>query len=61
MYRTICYKIYWYLEKKICPGLKFAQYLYEDKLFDLINETVDWIDLGCGRKLLPDWRKENEI
>ena len=60
MYRKICYKLYWFVENVICPGLKFSQYLYEDKLLTLTNETSCWIDLGCGRKLLPDWRYDSE-
>ncbi|MFQ5752951.1 MAG: class I SAM-dependent methyltransferase [bacterium] len=59
-YRDICYQIYWKLESKIAPTLKYSQAIYESVLNEYIHENCKWLDLGCGHNLLPPWRYEQE-
>ena len=58
--RSTLFEIYRALEQAIVPGLKYAQYLYEDVLDSHVNGDVDWLDVGCGHHILPVWRAEHE-
>jgi SAM-dependent methyltransferase len=58
--RRELFAIYHALEQKLVPGLKYIQYVYEEVLESHINGATDWLDIGCGRKLLPAWRLEEE-
>lgn len=60
-YRDICFKMYWKLESKIAPNLKHSQEMYESILKKSLNENCKWLDLGCGHRLLPPWRYEQEL
>jgi ubiquinone/menaquinone biosynthesis C-methylase UbiE len=44
----------------IVPSLKYSQLLYEEVLFEHSKGKKTWLDLGCGRELLPSWRREQE-
>ena len=57
--RTL-WSTYWWLERRIAPGLRFAQSEFEDRLFASVAEGCSWLDLGCGRALLPEWRGDRE-
>lgn len=59
-YRDICFKIYWKLQSKIVPTLKYSQAIYERVLKECLNKNCKWLDLGCGHHLLPPWRYEQE-
>lgn len=48
------------MERRLVPGLETSQRSYERALDALVPEGVDWLDLGCGRGLLPPWRQEAE-
>ena len=54
------YKIYWWLEKIIAPGLQYSQNIYEKVLNDNCAAGIKWLDLGCGHHILPQWRLEQE-
>jgi len=55
-------RVYWKLQRTIVPKLRYSQYLYEDILAGEANSGITWLDLGCGRQLLPEWRaKEEEV
>lgn len=54
------YKIYGFAKNKIVPDLKYSQELYEDVLTAVVGENINWLDLGCGHQLLPQWRFEQE-
>jgi len=41
------------LERIILPGLRWNQEVYATWLRSYIDETTDWLDAGCGRRLLP--------
>lgn len=48
------------MERRLVPGLETSQRSYERALDALVPPGVDWLDLGCGRGLLPPWRQEAE-
>lgn len=53
--RDYCYKLYWKLESKLVPGLRNSQYIYADKLSELVPTGGRWLELGCGHQILPSW------
>ena len=53
--RDFCYKIYWQLEKRMVPGLRNSQYLYQEILESHVPANGRWLELGCGHQILPDW------
>jgi SAM-dependent methyltransferase len=53
-------KLYWWMEPKLAPGVRYAQATFEDALFDTVRDGCMWLDLGCGHTLLPQWRAEAE-
>jgi len=61
--RRLLFRIYWWLEKRIAPGTRSSQYEYADVFRAEIQERHDWLDIGCGRRPLPDWmgRQQDEI
>jgi len=60
MSRNILYNAYAGLEQRIAPGLRYSQDEYEDVLRRYVNGETTWLDLGCGRRLLPAWRADSE-
>ncbi|HEX9565324.1 MAG TPA: class I SAM-dependent methyltransferase [Gemmatimonadaceae bacterium] len=53
-------KTYWRLEKRLVPNLRYSQSHYEEHLFRWIRDGAGWLDVGCGRRLLPPWRLDAE-
>ena len=47
--------IYWWLEKRIDARTKSSQYLYSETLRSHLGVGRRWLDVGCGRQVLPDW------
>jgi len=41
--------------KFICPGLRNSQFAYREALQEVVRPGVNWLDLGCGHQLFPDW------
>ena len=58
--RKACFRFYWRAEKLIAPTLRYSEALYEEVLWKCSNDIGSWLDLGCGHKLLPLWRFEQE-
>jgi SAM-dependent methyltransferase len=58
--KTLAIKLYWQLHAIYAPETRFAQELYADVLFRYVRRDTDWLDLGCGRKLLPEWYGDRE-
>ena len=58
--RSLLFKIYWALEKVLVPDLKYAHYLYEQVLKSHVAGDTEWLDVGCGHQILPQWRAEQE-
>ena len=54
------FRAYWKLEKLLVPGLSSSQTRYEETLGRYVTPSVRWLDLGCGRRLLPEWRRDAE-
>ncbi len=59
-WRDTAFRIYWWLEKRIAPEIRYAQYYYEETLFDIAPPGAIWLDVGCGHQLLPEWRLQQE-
>jgi SAM-dependent methyltransferase len=59
--RRHLYRAYWKLEQRIAPGLRYSQTHYENILGRHVTSSTRWLDLGCGRHLLPAWRHEAEV
>src|SRR2546422_921251 len=58
--RDRLFRIYWRLERRVAPGLEYAQARYERMLFNVVRPGSHWLDLGCGHTLLPKWRAKTE-
>ena len=54
------FQLYWSSRRLIAPRLRFSQELYEELLKLYVKPDMTWLDLGCGRRLLPSWRSEEE-
>jgi ubiquinone/menaquinone biosynthesis C-methylase UbiE len=61
MRRRLLFRWYWWLERRIAPGLKPSQEVYEEALAERVGPTTRWLDLGCGNRVLPDWRRDAEL
>ena len=48
------------MEKHIVPDLTYSQTQYEAVLRRYVTPATRWLDLGCGRHLLPEWRDQQE-
>lgn len=53
--RTKLYELSSWLQRRIVPRLANSQYMYLQALSSALNEHTDWLDLGCGHQLLPEW------
>ena len=51
---------YFAIQRRIVPGLKYSQSIYEEVLDEFVSEGIKWLDAGCGHQLLPEWRFEQE-
>jgi len=58
--RKYRYRTYARLEQRIAPGLRYSQDEYEAVLERHVTASTRWLDLGCGRRLLPTWRADAE-
>ena len=58
--RLALMRIYWWLERRIAPGIRYSQLEYEEVLRENVVAGARWLDLGCGHRLLPTYRAEIE-
>jgi SAM-dependent methyltransferase len=58
--RATLFSIYGRLRDTIAPGLRYSQHFYEQQLAASTAPAVDWLDLGCGHRVLPEWRGDAE-
>src|SRR5438477_9408086 len=58
--RKIFYKIYWKFERMLVPGLRFSQDAYAEALESQVTTRPVWLDLGCGRRMFPEWMVEQQ-
>jgi ubiquinone/menaquinone biosynthesis C-methylase UbiE len=54
------YRFYFGLQRIIAPELRYCQEVYEDVLCEAVKPETRWLDLGCGHKVLPEWRSDQE-
>ena len=48
------------LQRIIAPSIRYSQAAYESALQQQVQCDTRWLDLGCGHKVLPPWRFEEE-
>lgn len=48
------------MHRRIAPTVRYSQIHYEEFLFRRASHATAWLDLGCGHRLLPDWRARAE-
>src|SRR5579859_3009946 len=53
-------KVYWWLEKRICPRLRYSQVHYHKTLDRLIAANSSWLELGCGHQMFAAWMINEE-
>jgi ubiquinone/menaquinone biosynthesis C-methylase UbiE len=53
-------RFYKMMERRILPGLQYSQHRYEELLGTRVKAGVDWLDIGCGRRMLPLDREPQE-
>jgi ubiquinone/menaquinone biosynthesis C-methylase UbiE len=58
--RDTCFRIYWTLRRLVAPRLRSSQDAYAELLRAQVHGNVEWLDLGCGHQVLPDWHAEAE-
>lgn len=58
--RKACDRFYEAARRIIAPDLKYSQWAYEAALWERSAGKDRWLDLGCGRCLLPAWRRDDE-
>jgi ubiquinone/menaquinone biosynthesis C-methylase UbiE len=54
------YRLSTRIQRKLVPELRYCQYVYEDVLEEHVSPETEWLDLGCGWHLLPQWRSREE-
>jgi SAM-dependent methyltransferase len=58
--RDLLYSSYFQLERRIAPEVRYAQSHYEEMLDRHVEVGARWLDVGCGRRLLPPWSESRE-
>ena len=48
------------LQRFIAPGLRYSQALFEEQLEIHVRRASRWLDLGCGHRVLSEWRAAAE-
>jgi SAM-dependent methyltransferase len=59
MLRDTLEHFYWWSQDRIVPGLRSSQYAYAEVLTASLDRDVAWLDLGCGRRPLPNWMPQS--
>jgi SAM-dependent methyltransferase len=60
-FRAKLYQLSGFLQHQITPGLQYSQDVFEARLRPLVREAKSWLDLGCGHRLLPEWKEAAEV
>jgi ubiquinone/menaquinone biosynthesis C-methylase UbiE len=53
--RKFSFRFYERVQPWIAPGLRNAQFAYRDLLEAHVKVASRWLDIGCGRRLFPEW------
>jgi SAM-dependent methyltransferase len=48
------------MRRALAPRVRYSQEEYEEVLRAHVERATAWLDLGCGRRILPSWRGEAE-
>ncbi len=56
--RPLLFKIYWWLEARLVPGLRPSQYAFAEMLEKQLATRSVWLEVGCGRAPFPWWMPE---
>jgi ubiquinone/menaquinone biosynthesis C-methylase UbiE len=54
-FRERSFRFYNRVQPFIAPGLRNAQFAYKEVLERRVKMADRWLDLGCGRRLFPEW------
>ena len=54
MIRKRLLRTYWWLERRITPGVKSSQDTYAQLVKAHVTDTTRWLDLGCGHQFWPE-------
>jgi 2-polyprenyl-3-methyl-5-hydroxy-6-metoxy-1,4-benzoquinol methylase len=49
------------MQNLVVPDLRNSQYMYREFLEKYINHNSNWLDLGCGHQILPDWMPDSVL
>jgi len=58
--RDWLYAGYFRMERSLTSHVQYAQIHYERFLDRHVHADTRWLDVGCGRRLLPPWREDRE-
>lgn len=58
--RKHLFRLYWWLERRIHPALRYSQIHYRDLLYLRIFKDCEWLDLGCGHQMFGSWMTKEE-
>lgn len=58
--RKRLFEWYWWLERRIHPGLRYSQSHYHALLQASIPQNCDWLEMGCGHQMFAGWMKNEE-
>ena len=58
--RKTLFKFYDLTAAVLAPGLRNAQFAYFELLKASLSSHTFWLDIGCGRRLFPDWMPRAE-
>ena len=58
--RELLMRGYERMRRVVAPRVRYSQQEYEDVLRVHVAQATTWLDLGCGRRILPPWRGEAE-
>jgi len=59
-YRAKIYSLSARIQHAIAPGLPYSQTVFEHRLAEFARKATRWLDLGCGHRMLPEWRGDAE-
>ena len=48
-------RFYRWCQRLLVPELRPSQYAFAEILNETLARRTSWLDLGCGRRLLPEW------
>jgi len=55
MVRGALDRFYRRIQGRVVPELRPSQYVFAETLSGVLESRPTWLDLGCGRHLLPEW------